>query len=114
MLLATAVLLLRAGPRRRHGRRALWRLGWPRIVDLVVPAVIGFWMFVAPATDDDGYYAAMARNSRISGDVGNYYQLYDQNFTPFTWFYQSLGWWQQLVGNAPVLQRHPGRRRSGS
>ena len=70
-----------------------------------MPVVIGFWTLVAPATDDDGYYAAMARNSRISGAVGNYYQLYDQNFTPFTWFYYVLGWWQGVVGDAPVLQR---------
>ena len=104
MLLATAVLLVRADlddddrPDRRW-----W--GRPRVVDAVVPLVIGFWTLVAPATDDDGYYAAMARNSRISGAVGNYYQLYDQNFTPFTWFYYVLGWWQGVVGNAPVLQR---------
>jgi hypothetical protein len=97
------VLLARATPR----VPLVWRLAWPRLVDVLVPAVIVFWMFVAPATDDDGYYAAMARNSVISGEVGNYYQLYDQNFTPFTWFYYALGWWQQLVGNAPVLQRIP-------
>lgn len=105
-VLTTAVLLLRLDrmtPRVPH----MWRLGWPRIVDVLVPAVIVFWMFVAPATDGDGYYAAMARNSVLSGAVGNYFQLYDQNFTPFTWFSQSLGWWQQLAGNAPVMQRIP-------
>ena len=89
----------------RSGRRGRERFGRPRIVDAVVPVVIGFWTLVAPATDDDGYYAAMARNARISGEVGNYYQLYDQNFTPFTWFYYVLGWWQGVVGDAPVLQR---------
>lgn len=97
------VVLDRSTPR-VPGRR--WP-GWPRLVDLAVPAVLVFWTFVAPATDDDGYYAAMARNSAIAGDVGNYYQLYDQNFTPFTWFYQSLGWWQQIAGNSPVQQRIP-------
>jgi hypothetical protein len=105
-LLATAVLLWlqdRATPR----VPTIFRWAWPRAVDVVVPAALVFWLFVAPATDDDGYYAAMARNSTLSGEVGNYYQLYDQNFTPFTWFYQALGWWQMLVGNAPVLQRIP-------
>ncbi len=103
-LLATAALLVRLdrGVIRRPWRR--W-LGRPRVVDAVVPAVVAFWSLVAPATDDDGYYAAMARNARISGEVGNYYQLYDQNFTPFTWFYSVLGWWQGVVGDAPVLQR---------
>jgi len=103
-LAATAALLWwtdRGVPRRRR------QFGWPRVVDVAVPALIVFWMFVAPATDDDGYYAAMSRNSVLSGEVGNYYQLYDQNFTPFTWYYQALGWWQQFAGNAPVAQRIP-------
>lgn len=103
-LLATFVLLRRADRDTDRPARPRW-FGRPRIVDAVVPVVIGFWTLVAPATDDDGYYAAMARNARISGEVGNYYQLYDQNFTPFTWFYYVLGWWQGVVGDAPVLQR---------
>ncbi|WP_219417311.1 arabinosyltransferase domain-containing protein [Pseudonocardia nigra] len=105
-LVATAVLL---GLLDRGVASAARRLrpGLPRVVDVVIPAAVVFWMFVAPATDDDGYYAAMARNSALSGEVGNYYQLYDQNFTPFTWFYQALGWWQQLAGDAPVMQRIP-------
>ncbi|MDQ4009901.1 MAG: arabinosyltransferase domain-containing protein [Actinomycetota bacterium] len=105
-LLATAVLL--AWLDRTTSRASdSWRAGWPRIVDVAVPAVLIFWAFVAPATDDDGYFAAQARNATISGEVGNYYQLYDQSFTPFTWPYQGLAWWQQLVGQAPVAQRIP-------
>ena len=105
-LLATAAALTwidRTAP--RVSRR--WRPGWPRVVDLAVPAVLVCWTFVAPATDDDGYFAAQARNAVISGEVGNYYQFYDQSFTPFTWVYQGLGWWQQLAGDAPVPQRIP-------
>ena len=105
MLLATAALLVRVDrgvtAAHRHRRGSAGR-GWSTSS---CPSVIAFWTLVAPATDDDGYYAAMARNSRISGEVGNYYQLYDQNFTPFTWFYYVLGWWQSVVGDAPVLQR---------
>jgi hypothetical protein len=103
-LLATFVLLALLDRAVSRGPRT-WRWGRPRVVDVAVPVVIVAWMFVAPATDDDGYYAAMARNARISGEVGNYYQLYDQNFTPFTWFYYLLSRWQEVVGNAPVLQR---------
>ena len=105
-LLGTALLLARldTGTARVP---ALWRPGWPRLVDLVVPAVLVLWLFIAPATDDDGYYAAMARNSALTGDVGNYYQLYDQSFTPFTWFYQALGFWQGFAGDAAVQQRIP-------
>ncbi|MGH3615728.1 MAG: arabinosyltransferase domain-containing protein [Pseudonocardia sp.] len=105
-LLATAVLLWGIDRRADRVRRVRGR-AVPRVVDILVPSVVVFWMFVAPATDDDGYYAAMARNAQVSGDVGNYYQLYDQSFTPFTWFYQGLAWWQQLLGDAPVLQRIP-------
>jgi Mycobacterial cell wall arabinan synthesis protein/EmbC C-terminal domain/Arabinosyltransferase concanavalin like domain len=85
----------------------LFRLRRPRLVDVLVPATLLLWLFVAPATDDDGYYAAMAQNGRLTGEVGNYYQLYDQSFTPFTWFYRVLGAWQGLVGLAPVAQRVP-------
>ena len=105
MLVATAALLVRLDRGVWRSRRPRFRLPKPRIVDLVVPAVIAFWTLVAPATDDDGYYAAMARNARVTGAVGNYYQLYDQNFTPFTWFYYALGRWQGLVGDAAVPQR---------
>ncbi|MGH3824670.1 MAG: arabinosyltransferase domain-containing protein [Pseudonocardiaceae bacterium] len=105
-LLATALLLARIDRTASRVRRP-WRAGWPGIVDVAVPAVLVFWMFVAPATDDDGYFAAQARNATISGEVGNYYRLYDQNYTPFTWLYQGLSWWQQLVGTAPVAQRIP-------
>lgn len=50
-------------------------------------------MFIAPATDDDGYFASQARNATLSGQVSNYYQFYNQSFTPFTWLYQALSWW---------------------
>ena len=74
--------------------------------DVVVPLVMVAWLFLAPMSDDDGYYAAMARNSLDEGAVGNYYQLLNQNFTPFTWSYRLLGIWQQ-VGDSPVLLRVP-------
>ncbi|HTK62253.1 MAG TPA: arabinosyltransferase domain-containing protein, partial [Pseudonocardia sp.] len=81
------------------------RLPRPHVADAVVVVTMVAWMLLAPSTDDDGYYAAMATNSRLSGYVGNYYQLYDQSFTPITWFYQVLGWWQSIAGVTPVAQR---------
>ncbi|MGY2080212.1 arabinosyltransferase domain-containing protein [Modestobacter sp. SYSU DS0657] len=77
-----------------------------RPVDVVVPLVMVAWVFLAPMSDDDGYYAAMARNAADEGAVGNYYQLLNQNFTPFTWFYRFLGIWQH-VGDSPVVLRIP-------
>jgi hypothetical protein len=78
----------------------------PRPVDLVVVAVLLAWLFLAPATDDDGYYSAMARNIENEGYVAQYYQLRNQSFTPFTWFYYALGKWQTF-GLSPVVLRVP-------
>ncbi|PVZ04243.1 arabinosyltransferase domain-containing protein [Actinomycetospora cinnamomea] len=110
-LLAAAGLLVaadRTSPEAtpRRSRRPRWP-GRPRVVDLAVPAVLAVWTFVAPATDDDGYFATQARNAVLSGEVGNYYQFYDQSFVPFTWVSQGLGAWQQLAGFGPVPQRVP-------
>ena len=98
------------GPaRRRAVRGRSWGpLTWVRrLVDVLVVAVVLLWTLITPMTGDDGYYAAMARNSPLEGYVGNYYQLLNQSFTPFTWFYRLLGWWDQWVGPAPALLRVP-------
>jgi hypothetical protein len=78
----------------------------PRLIDLAVPAVMVLWVFLAPMSDDDGYYSAMARNVEFEGYVGNYYQILNQGFTPFSWFYLFLAKWQTL-GLAPVVLRIP-------
>ena len=84
--------------------RSWWR--GVSVVDLGVLLLMLLWLFIAPMTDDDGYYAAMARNSLVDGYVGNYYQLFNQGYTPFTWFYQLLGYWD-LLGHSPVVLRIP-------
>jgi len=78
-----------------------------RPVDAVVVAVLALWIFIGPMTDDDGYYAAMSLNDGVAGFVGNYYQMFNQSFTPFTWFWQLLGAWQELGGRSPVWLRTP-------
>ncbi|HEY2196028.1 MAG TPA: arabinosyltransferase domain-containing protein [Actinomycetospora sp.] len=92
-------------PYRALARR--FRIPRPRVVDVIVPLVMVGWLFLAPMTDDDGYYSAMATNVSHSGYVANYFQLFNQSFTPFTWIYYALGWWQDAVGTAPVLLRVP-------
>lgn len=102
-LLARADRQATTGP--ASGPRA--RAGWPAVVvDAVVVGILLLWLFIAPYGDDDGYYAAMARNAEAEGFVGNYYQLFNQAFTPFTWFYRVLGWWMEL-GDSPVVLRVP-------
>ena len=109
ILLALALVGVGLSLRRldRAGSRVPTRWRFPRAgpTDLAVTLALLGWLLLAPTTDDDGYYAAMAANSRVSGFVGNYYQLYDQSFVPFTWFYQLLSWWQTVAGTAPVAQR---------
>ena len=83
--------------------RGRWR---PAVSDVVVLVVMVGWLFLAPTTDDDGYYAAMAENAPFEGYVANYFQLYNQSFTPFTWVYVALSKWQ-LLGTSPVLLRIP-------
>ncbi len=109
-LLATAVLLAladRGVPRAGRGPRARPRPGPTALVDGAVVATLAVWTLVAPATDDDGYFATQARNAALSGGVGDYYSFRNRSFAPFTWPYEALAAWQQLVGTAPVLQRLP-------
>ncbi|MEJ2863347.1 arabinosyltransferase domain-containing protein [Actinomycetospora flava] len=114
LLLAVAVVLVALGARDRAARAARWDVEdrdrrWPRlrVADVVVPALLVLWTFIGPMTDDDGYYAAMAANVPYTGYVANYYQLYNQGFTPFTWMYYALSWWQGVFGFSPVAQRIP-------
>ncbi len=99
---------IREWSRRRVDRAAVrLRSLRPRIVDVVVPAVLLAWLFLAPLTDDDGYYSAMAANVPFSGYVTNFYQLYNQGFTPFSWPYYALSWWQTTFGTGVVVLRIP-------
>ncbi|MEJ2870387.1 arabinosyltransferase domain-containing protein [Actinomycetospora sp. OC33-EN08] len=93
----------------RLDRIVLKRIGtWrPRVVDVVVVLVLFSWLYLTPLSDDDGYYAQMAANVPFSGYVPNYFQLYNQGFTPFSWPYYLLSWWEQRVGMAPVALRVP-------
>jgi arabinosyltransferase C len=107
VLLALAALVAVAGLVRMDTRIPLPRTRFrPRLVDIVVPAMMALWVFLAPMSDDDGYYSAMAQNVPVTGYVGNYYQLYNQGFTPFAWFYYFLAKWQTF-GLAPVVLRIP-------
>ncbi len=80
---------------------------WGAAVDVLVVAALGMWLFLAPLTIDDGYYSAMAANAPFEGYVGNYFQLFNQGFTPFSWIYWALASWQNLVGFSPVALRVP-------
>lgn len=91
------------------GRRAppRWRTTLrPRWPDAATLALALLWTPLAPMTDDDGYYAAMARNVAHSGYVGQYFQLFDQSFVPLTWPWYALSWWER-VADTPLGLRVP-------
>lgn len=87
------------------GRRS-WR-SVIRVSDVIVVLALIGWALIGPATDDDGYYAMMSRNNGSEGYVGNYFQMFNATFAPFTWFWQFLGWWQHLGGSSPFWLRLP-------
>ncbi|MET0734699.1 MAG: arabinosyltransferase domain-containing protein [Microbacterium sp.] len=76
-------------------------------VDILVALSLVAWAFIGPATADDGYYAEMARNNADAGFVGMYFQIYNQTFVPFVWYWQFYDVWQQLGGSAPFWMRLP-------
>ncbi len=107
-----------ATPQRRHADKPLELARAPlprqwsgrllsRLPDLVVLLTLVAWVAIAPMTDDDGYYSAMARNAGHTGFVGNYFQMWNQSFTPFAWLWQALSLWQDLGGDSVVWLRLP-------
>ncbi len=113
LLLSGVVCLVCVGlldaPRRRQrpgggGGRAWAARLRPRPADVAVAVLVVAWTVLAPMTDDDGYYAAMARNVAASGYVGQYYQLYDQSFVPLTWPWYALSWWTSVADTSLGLR----------
>ena len=68
----------RLGAARTGGSRAL-----VVVMDLAVGVVLAGWAVIGPLSDDDGFAAMIARNSRIAGFQGNYYRWWNASETPF-------------------------------
>jgi hypothetical protein len=105
-VLTAFVALVALDRRAQRSAPARRRLPRPTAADLVVVVALLGWLFLAPIKGDDGFYSAMAANVPFEGYVGNYYQLYNNSFTPFSWFYVLLSHWQ-AVGLSPVMLRIP-------
>ncbi|GAA2814756.1 arabinosyltransferase domain-containing protein [Crossiella cryophila] len=110
LLLATQVLLLGGclfllwrGDSRRRRRWLPRRPGW---LDGVMLTVLGAWAVAGPMTDDDGFYAAMARAAADTGYVGNYYHWFNVTEAPFSLLQELLTPWVQL-SQAPLWLRLP-------
>jgi len=112
-LIAVAVLLIRDDrarplPRAARRRRDDGEGRWVRVavaaVDVAVVGALVLWVFIGPMTADDGYYAVMARNNSDAGYVGMYYQIFNQTFVPFVWYWQFLDLWQTVSVSAVWLR----------
>ncbi|MCC3316548.1 arabinosyltransferase domain-containing protein [Nocardia africana] len=90
----------------RRPRRFLpahwWRV---TVADVVVLGTLVVWHIIGANTSDDGYILNMARASKHSGYMANYYRWFGVAEAPFGWPYEVLawmtrvsdaGWWMRL------------------
>ncbi|MBF6173463.1 arabinosyltransferase domain-containing protein [Nocardia blacklockiae] len=81
----------------RRPRRFLpahwWRF---TIADGVVLGTLLLWHVIGANTSDDGYILNMARASRHSGYMANYYRWFGVAEAPFGWPYEVLAWMTRI------------------
>ncbi|OAH10120.1 putative arabinosyltransferase A [Streptomyces jeddahensis] len=53
-------------------------------LDVSVTTVLAAWLFIGPATHDDGFATMTVRNYAATGDIGNYYRWFNASEAPFT------------------------------
>lgn len=91
----------------RRARRYLpahwWRF---TVADAVVLGTLVIWHFIGANTSDDGYILNMARASRHSGYMANYYRWFGVAEAPFGWPYEVLAWMTR-VSDASWWMRLP-------
>ncbi|RJQ78116.1 arabinosyltransferase domain-containing protein [Amycolatopsis panacis] len=82
-----AVWRMDSGFARRAPRWA--PLGWWRLTarDATVFGALGAWVFIGPATSDDGYILTMARVAEQTGYLTNYHRWFGVAEAPFGWVY---------------------------
>ncbi|WP_185741579.1 arabinosyltransferase domain-containing protein [Corynebacterium bovis] len=95
--------------RSRPGSRFLPRNWWrPRWLDAVVGFFLLAWYVIGANTADDGYLLTMARASRESGYMSNYYRWFGVSESPFGAPYYDLMAVMTHVSTASVWMRLPG------
>ncbi|WP_280387272.1 arabinosyltransferase domain-containing protein [Nocardia wallacei] len=90
--------------RRRFLPQRWWRL---RPVDGVVFAVLLVWHFIGANTSDDGYILGMARGSRSSGFMSNYYRWFSVDEGPFYTPYTDMIAWMTHISTVSPWVRLP-------
>ena len=106
VLAGVACLVLLALQDRGRPRVPRTRTRWPWLQDLVLLAVLGFWLLAGPMLSDDGFNVAVADGFLDTGTVGNRYRWYNAPEAPFALVQQALVPLLEL-GRSPWLLRLP-------
>ncbi|MFI6870924.1 arabinosyltransferase domain-containing protein [Nocardia sp. NPDC050406] len=89
----------------RRSRRFLpahwWRV---TVADAVVLGTLVVWHFMGANTSDDGYILNMARASKESGYMANYYRWFGVAEAPFGWPYEVLSWMTRISDASPWMR----------
>ncbi|WP_459963283.1 arabinosyltransferase domain-containing protein [Nocardia sp. IFM 10818] len=89
----------------RRARRFLpahwWRF---RLADVTVLGTLVVWHFIGANTSDDGYILNMARASKASGYMANYYRWFGVAEAPFGWPYELLAWMTRISDASPWMR----------
>ncbi|UGT40360.1 arabinosyltransferase domain-containing protein [Nocardia yamanashiensis] len=90
---------------RRRARRFLpahwWRIS---LADVTVLGTLVVWHFIGANTSDDGYILNMARASKDSGYMANYYRWFGVAEAPFGWPYEVLAWMTRISDASPWMR----------
>ncbi|WP_067570660.1 arabinosyltransferase domain-containing protein [Nocardia acidivorans] len=101
-LYALHLLDTRDGRRPRRFLPAHW---WRfRLADGVVLGTLVVWHFIGANTSDDGYILNMARASKVSGYMANYYRWFGVAEAPFGWPYEVLVWMTRISDSSPWMR----------
>ncbi|NNH74083.1 arabinosyltransferase [Nocardia uniformis] len=89
----------------RRSRRFLpahwWRFSR---ADVVMLGTLVVWHFMGANTSDDGYILNMARASRESGYMANYYRWFGVAEAPFGWPYEALAQMTRISDASPWMR----------
>ncbi|MBF6328573.1 arabinosyltransferase domain-containing protein [Nocardia transvalensis] len=89
----------------RRPRRFLpahwWRF---TVTDAVVLGTLVVWHIIGANTSDDGYILNMARASKHSGYMSNYYRWFGVAEAPFGWPYEVLAWMTRVSDSSPWMR----------
>ncbi|MFE3024470.1 arabinosyltransferase domain-containing protein [Nocardia tengchongensis] len=78
-----------------------WRV---RLADVAVLGTLVVWHFIGANTSDDGYILNMARASKYSGYMANYYRWFGVAEAPFGWPYEVLAWMTRISDSSPWMR----------